>query len=56
MNSLSIANPTLLVAGITGFTVAYELLKTDNYIGGAIAGLLGVIAVVLYDRLPATRV
>lgn len=55
MNSLSLTNPTLLVAGISGFTIAYEMLQTNNYIGAGIAGVLGIVAVVLYDRLPASR-
>lgn len=56
MNLLTVTNTALLAAGIAGVTAAIELAKTGNFIGAGIAGVVGLVAVVLYDQLPASNV
>lgn len=55
MNALTITNTALFAAGIAGITAAFEIAKTGEYIGAGICGLVGLVAIYLYERLPASN-
>jgi hypothetical protein len=54
LNALSIANTSLLTLGIAALSGALEMAKSQNYIGAGISVIVGIILLVIYDKLPAT--
>lgn len=52
--NITITNTVLFAAGAAGVTAAIELAKSSNFIGAAIAGVVGLLAIVLYEKLPAS--
>lgn len=49
-----VQNVALFTVGVGALSAAVELAKVSNFVGAAIALVVGVAAVVLYEKLPPT--
>jgi hypothetical protein len=54
MNTLTITNIALFTAGASGVTAAIELAKSGQFIAAGICGVVGLCAIFLYEKLPAS--
>lgn len=55
MNTITITNTALFVAGVAAISTAVELAKTSQFIGAGICAVVGLAAILLYEKLPASN-
>lgn len=55
MNTITITNVAVLTVGVAALTTAVEFLKSGQLVEAIIAGVIGLGAIFLYERLPLSN-
>lgn len=50
--NLTVTNVAILTVAVALLSACVDLVKAGNWIGGLVCGVVGLVAVFLYEKLP----